>query len=152
MDSKHADSIFCIQEMANLIPHAMDSTIYTQAMLELHRRDDLLSVINPNLSNNLVRELRLSPFGTSKVFDPTICAKAAKYIARKVKNGDIIPGNRGRGRNSRNRRGSRGAQRGSSGYRRNQRQQKSYQGPNRADNSYNKQSSTSLSFQGCSSS
>ena len=138
MDSKHADSVFCIQEMANLIPHAMDSTIYTQTMLELHRRDDLLSVVNPNLSNNLVRELRLSPFGTSKVFDPIICAKAAKYIARKVKNGDIIPSNRGRGRNNRNKRANKGAQNASSGNRRNQRQQKLYQGPNRAENSYNK--------------
>ena len=144
MDSKHADSIFCIQEMANLIPHAMDTTIYTQAMLEIHRRDDLLSVLNPNLSSNLVRELRLSPFGTTKVFDPTICAKAAKFIARKVKNGDIIPGNRGRGRNGKNRRGGRGAPRGSSGNRRNHnRQQKSFQGPNRAENSYSKSATTS---------
>ena len=103
-------------------------------------RDDLLSVINLNLSSNLIRELRLSPFGTTKVFDPTICAKAAKYIARKVKNGDIIPENRGCGRNGKNRRGGRGGPRGSSGNRRNHRQQKSYQGPNRADNSYNKQS------------
>ena len=148
MDSKHADSIFCIQEMANLIPHAMDTTIYTQAMLEIHRRDDLLSVINPNLSSNLIRELRLSPFGSTKVFDPTICAKAAKYIARKVKNGDIIPGNRDRGRHGRNKRGGRGGSRGSSGNRRNFRQQKSYQGPNRADNSYNKQSSTPSASRG----
>ena len=149
MDSKHADSIFCIQEMANLIPHAMDATIYTQAMLEIHRRDDLLSVVNPNLSNNMIRELRLSPFGTSKVFDPAICAKAAKYIARKVKNGDIIPANRGRGRyNNRNRRGGRGGGRGSSGSRRNSKQQKSYQGPNRSDNAYNKQSNTSAVSRG----
>ena len=78
----------------------------------------------------------------SKVFDPAICAKAAKYIARKVKNGDIILSNRGCGRyNKRNRRRGRGG--GSSANRRNFRQQKSYQGVNRADNAYNKQSSTS---------
>ena len=51
MESKQ-DSIFCLQEMANLIPSAMDCTIYTQATMELHRRDDLLSMVSSHLGSN----------------------------------------------------------------------------------------------------
>ena len=107
MESKHNDSIFCIQELANLIPAAMDSTIYTQATLELHRRDDLLTVLNYNVSNIVKRELRLSKLGQEHVFDPEVCSKAAKEVSKKIKSGEIKP-RRGGG----NFRGGRKARRG----------------------------------------
>ena len=106
MESKHNDSIFCIQELANLIPSAMDSTIYAQATLELHRRDDLLTVLNYNVSNNIKRDLRLSQLGQEHVFEPEVCLRAGKEVLKKLKSGEIQPrrgggnfrGGRGRGR------------------------------------------------------
>ena len=107
MESKLNDSIFCVQELANLIPAAMDSTIYTQATLELHRRDDLLTVLNYNVSNNIKRELRLSKLGQEHVFDPEVCSKAAKEVSKKIKSGEIQP-RRGGGNFRGGRKGRRG--------------------------------------------
>ena len=56
--------------MANLIPYAMDASIYTQATIELHRRDDLLTLLNYNVGFNNMRDLRLSTFCQEKLFDP----------------------------------------------------------------------------------
>ena len=124
MESKQKDSIFCLQEMANLIPSAMDCTIYTQATMELHRRDDLLSMVSSHLGSNTLRDLRLSTFGSNKMFSQEACQKAGKQIAKKVKSGEIVPGRqRGsfRGRRGRGRVSKRG------------------RGGNNSGNSYNKQ-------------
>ena len=104
MESKQKDSIFCLQEMANLIPSAMDCTIYTQATMELHRRDDLLSMVSSHVGSNALRDLRLSTFGTNKMFSQEACMKAGKQISKKVKSGEIVPGKQ-RGNNFRGRRG-----------------------------------------------
>ena len=124
MESKQKDSIFCLQEMANLIPSAMDCTIYTQATMELHRRDDLLSMVSSHVGSNALRDLRLSTFGTNKMFSQEACLKAGKQISKKVKSGEIVPGKqRGnfRGRRGRGRVSKRG------------------RGGNNSGNSYNKQ-------------